>query len=137
MNCVHCATRKTSDSEHLLARVWLAMNTGFSVHCLHPEKYNMENRYCCWLRWYSRCVAYYRTLSVVILLLREVVAFMYYCSANRAACYSLTLIAPTADIIVLRIFFLFCMIFKCYSSKKLIALSTLHEVFPTWYSFHS
>ena len=28
-------------------------------------------------------------------------------------------------------------IFKCYSSEKLIALNTLHEVVPTWYSFHS
>ena len=26
---------------------------------------------------------------------------------------------------------------KCYSSEKLIALNTLHEVVPTWYSFHS
>ena len=30
-----------------------------------------------------------------------------------------------------------CVIFKCYSSEKLIALNTLHEVVPTWYSFHS
>ena len=29
------------------------------------------------------------------------------------------------------------MIFKCYSSRKHIALNTLHEVVPTWYSFHS
>ena len=28
-------------------------------------------------------------------------------------------------------------IFKSYSSYKLIALNTLHEVVPTWYSFHS
>ena len=28
-------------------------------------------------------------------------------------------------------------IFKCYSSKKLIALNTLHEVIPNWYSFYS
>ena len=28
-------------------------------------------------------------------------------------------------------------IFKCYSSEKLIALNTLHEVVSTWYSFHS
>ena len=28
-------------------------------------------------------------------------------------------------------------IFKCYSSEKLLALNTLHEVVPTWYSFHS
>ena len=27
--------------------------------------------------------------------------------------------------------------FKCYSSQKLITLNTLHEVVPTWYSFHS
>ena len=27
-------------------------------------------------------------------------------------------------------------IFKCYSSEKLIALNTLHEVVPTWYSFY-
>ena len=27
--------------------------------------------------------------------------------------------------------------FKCYFSEKLIALNTLHEVVPTWYSFHS
>ena len=27
------------------------------------------------------------------------------------------------------------MIFKCYSSKKLITLNILHEVVPTWYSF--
>ena len=26
-----------------------------------------------------------------------------------------------------------CAIFKCYSSEKLIALNTLHEVVPTWY----
>ena len=25
------------------------------------------------------------------------------------------------------------MIFKCYSSEKLITLNTLHEVVPTWY----
>ena len=30
-----------------------------------------------------------------------------------------------------------CVIFKCYSSEKLITLNTLHEVVPTWYSFHS
>ena len=30
-----------------------------------------------------------------------------------------------------------CMIFKCYSSEELIALNTLHEVVPTWYSYHS
>ena len=29
------------------------------------------------------------------------------------------------------------MIFKCYSSEDLITLNTLHEVVPTWYSFHS
>ena len=29
------------------------------------------------------------------------------------------------------------MIFKCYSSKKRIALNTLHELVPTWYSFRS
>ena len=29
------------------------------------------------------------------------------------------------------------MIFKCYSSEELITLNTLHEVVPTWYSFHS
>ena len=28
-------------------------------------------------------------------------------------------------------------IFMCYSSEKLIALNTLHEVVPTWYSFCS
>ena len=28
-------------------------------------------------------------------------------------------------------------IFKWYSSEKLIALNTHHEVVPTWYSFHS
>ena len=28
-------------------------------------------------------------------------------------------------------------IFKCYSSEKLIALNTLHGVVPTWYSFDS
>ena len=27
--------------------------------------------------------------------------------------------------------------FKCYSSEELITLNTLHEVVPTWYSFHS
>ena len=26
-----------------------------------------------------------------------------------------------------------CVIFKCYSSEKLITLNTLHEVVPTWY----
>ena len=30
-----------------------------------------------------------------------------------------------------------CVNFKCYSSKELITLNTLHEVVPTWYSFHS
>ena len=30
-----------------------------------------------------------------------------------------------------------CVIFKCYSSEKLITLNTLHEVVSTWYSFHS
>ena len=30
-----------------------------------------------------------------------------------------------------------CVILKCYSSEKLIALSTLHEVVITWYSFYS
>ena len=30
-----------------------------------------------------------------------------------------------------------CVIFKCYSSEQLITLNTLHEVVPTWYSFHS
>ena len=30
-----------------------------------------------------------------------------------------------------------CVIFMCYSSEKLITLNTLHEVVPTWYSFHS
>ena len=30
-----------------------------------------------------------------------------------------------------------CVIFKCYSSEDLITLNTLHEVVPTWYSFHS
>ena len=30
-----------------------------------------------------------------------------------------------------------CVIFKCYSSEKLITLNILHEVVPTWYSFHS
>ena len=30
-----------------------------------------------------------------------------------------------------------CVIFTCYSSEKLITLNTLHEVVPTWYSFHS
>ena len=30
-----------------------------------------------------------------------------------------------------------CVIFMCYSSEKLITLITLHEVVPTWYSFHS
>ena len=30
-----------------------------------------------------------------------------------------------------------CVIFKCYSSEKLIALNTLHGVVSTWYSFHS
>ena len=30
-----------------------------------------------------------------------------------------------------------CVIFKCYSSEELITLNTLHEVVPTWYSFHS
>ena len=30
-----------------------------------------------------------------------------------------------------------CVIFKCYSSEMLIALNILHEVVPTWYSFHS
>ena len=29
------------------------------------------------------------------------------------------------------------LIFRCYSSVKLIALNTLHEVVPTWYSFYS
>ena len=29
-----------------------------------------------------------------------------------------------------------CVIFKCYSSEKLIILNTLHEVVPTWYSFY-
>ena len=29
------------------------------------------------------------------------------------------------------------MIFKCYSSEKLITLNTLHEVVPTWYSFQA
>ena len=28
-------------------------------------------------------------------------------------------------------------IFKCYSYEELIALNSLHEVVPTWYSFHS
>ena len=28
-------------------------------------------------------------------------------------------------------------IFKCYSSEELITLNTLHEVVPTWCSFHS
>ena len=28
-----------------------------------------------------------------------------------------------------------CVISKCYSSEKLLALNTLHDVFPTWYSF--
>ena len=27
--------------------------------------------------------------------------------------------------------------FKCFSSEKLITLNILHEVVPTWYSFHS
>ena len=30
-----------------------------------------------------------------------------------------------------------CVIFMCYSSEKLITLNILHEVVPTWYSFHS
>ena len=30
-----------------------------------------------------------------------------------------------------------CVNFKCYSSEDLITLNTLHEVVPTWYSFHS
>ena len=30
-----------------------------------------------------------------------------------------------------------CVIFKSYSSEELITLNTLHEVIPTWYSFHS
>ena len=30
-----------------------------------------------------------------------------------------------------------CVIFKCYSSEKLITLNILHEVVPTCYSFHS
>ena len=30
-----------------------------------------------------------------------------------------------------------CVIFKWYSSEKLITLNILHEVVPTWYSFHS
>ena len=30
-----------------------------------------------------------------------------------------------------------CLIFKCYSSEELITLNILHEVVPTWYSFHS
>ena len=30
-----------------------------------------------------------------------------------------------------------CVIFKCYFSEKLITLNILHEVVPTWYSFHS
>ena len=30
-----------------------------------------------------------------------------------------------------------CVNFKCYSSEELITLNTLHEVVPTWYSFHS
>ena len=30
-----------------------------------------------------------------------------------------------------------CAIFKCYSSKKFIALNTLHEVASIWYSFYS
>ena len=30
-----------------------------------------------------------------------------------------------------------CVIFKCYSTEELITLNTLHEVVPTWYSFHS
>ena len=29
------------------------------------------------------------------------------------------------------------MIFKCYSSEKLITLNILHEAVPTWYSFYS
>ena len=29
------------------------------------------------------------------------------------------------------------MIFKCYSSEEVITLNILHEVVPTWYSFHS
>ena len=28
-------------------------------------------------------------------------------------------------------------IFKCYSSEKLITLNILHEAVPTWYSFRS
>ena len=30
-----------------------------------------------------------------------------------------------------------CLIFKCYSSEKLITLNILHEFVPTWYSFYS
>ena len=30
-----------------------------------------------------------------------------------------------------------CVNFKCYSTEELITLNTLHEVVPTWYSFHS
>ena len=30
-----------------------------------------------------------------------------------------------------------CVNFMCYSSEELITLNTLHEVVPTWYSFHS
>ena len=30
-----------------------------------------------------------------------------------------------------------CDIILCYSSEKLITLNILHEVVPTWYSFHS
>ena len=30
-----------------------------------------------------------------------------------------------------------CVNFNCYSSEELITLNTLHEVVPTWYSFHS
>ena len=30
-----------------------------------------------------------------------------------------------------------CVIFKCYSSEKLITLNILHEVVPTWYSLYS
>ena len=121
---------------------WFICNVIISI-----AQHNIYNRqsHSQWFRFYYNNLfnTYIVTIINTLLAERISVCFTNLLLVKKKEIYFYVTAHNTSLLLVLSIFYwrlqyekLKCVIFKCYSSVKLITLNIFHEVVLTWYSFH-
>ena len=121
---------------------WFICNVIISI-----ARHNIYNRqsHSQWFRFYYNNLFNTYIVTIINTLLAERISMfvLLICYQWKKKKYIFGTAHNTSLLLVLSIFYWRlqyekskCVIFKCYSSEKLITLNILHEVVLTWYSFH-